>query len=335
MAKLRNMIYNSVTVSLPKNTIQFFLGFTLFFLIMGTFNPGALALSLFAFLVTYSAVYFYNDIVDYHDDLKDTEKREWKLVAGGALSKKSAATMGIACAVVGLYASLLVSGWFFLMMAALLFLNYLHSSPHIRLKKRIAPTALNMTVIEFIKYSSGWFAFTENLSMFPFWIILTFSLVYATIYLVYKFKFKGDMIRSRKLLFATIGAVCIASYVISMVLYKFALPLIMLLVLSVALGLFGKSRKLKFMNWLFIEFIIMPAVIAVFLLLSIPIVGQANEKIGDKIGQYKETVYKELPEEVAEGLKNLSEPPYDSLDEIERDINRTLNITISEITIQQ
>jgi 4-hydroxybenzoate polyprenyltransferase len=321
-------------VSLPKNTIQFFLGFTLFFLIMGTFDPAVLALSLFGFLVTYSAVYFYNDIVDYHDDLKDTEKKDWKLVAGGALSRKSAAAIGMACAVVGLYASLLVSGWFFLMMAALLFLNFLHSSPYTRLKKRIAPTAANMTAIEFIKYSSGWFAFTGDLTRFPFWIILTFSLVYATIYLVYKFKFKGDMIRSKKWLFASVGAICVISYCLSMVLYQFALPLIILLVLSVALGLFGKSRKLPFMNWLYIEFIIMPAVIAVFLLLSIPIVGHANEKITDTIGEYKETVYKELPDDVAQGLKNLSEPPYHSLQEIGRDINRTLNITISEIGIQ-
>jgi len=325
----KNVFYNSVTVSLPKNVIQFMLGAVLFWLTTGTFDLFVLAAGLAGLLMAYSSVYFYNDVVDCEEDRRDSDKRGWKLVACGIMSKRSAKALGIVFLAAGLSVSLYVNVWFFAIVLALLVLNYLHSAPGIRLKKIIPATAANMTAIEGLKFSSGWFAFTSNLSEFPFWIILTFSVAYASIYIIYKFRFKGNMIRDNKLLLAPLGMLAVTSFFLSLVLYRFALPLMLLLAFSIGIIAFsmGVGKRFKLMNWFYLEFIIFPMVIAVFLLLSIPAVASANTHITNKIDQYKETVYKELPDDVAQTLKNLSEPPYDSLDEVGEAINRSINIS--------
>ena len=325
---LKNVLYNSVTVSLPKNIIQFFLGFVLYWLLFGSFDPYVLVLALSGFLLSYSSIYFFNDIVDFKEDSKDTEKKEWKLVASGVLSKKAALAIGLAFMVSGLLLSALVNGWFLNIMAAMLLLNFLHSSPYTKIKKRVMPTTINMTVIEFLKYSCGWFAFTGNISMFPFWIMMTFSLVYMGIYMVYKFRFKGSILRSRKWLLGSIALLTAVSYGLSMILYTFALALVILLAASVVLIAFsmGVGKKLSFMNWLWVEFVILPLVIIAFLALTIPFIGQANTELTEHIGEYKETVYKKLPNDVVTGLRNLSEPTYDSLEEVQ---DKVLNISMN------
>ena len=336
MVTLRNIAYNSVTVSLPKNVIQYSLGFVLYWLLFGSFDMITLALSLSGFLLAYSAVYMLNDIIDCREDMEDGDKREWKLLACGVMRKRSAYVIGILMAASGLILSSLVNVWFLLIIVVLLFLNFLHSSPYTRLKKRIVATTVNMTAIEFLKYSTGWFAFTANLAFFPFWIVLTFSLVYAGIYLVYKFRFKGNIIREKKYLLGAIALLTVVSYGLSMILYSFTLPLIILLVATFALLGFSlkAGKKFKFMNWLWLELIILPLVIVAFLLLSIPFVETVNDELTDTIGEYKETVYKELPEDVVTGIENLSKPAYESLDEIQDEV---LNITInlSNISLPQ
>jgi hypothetical protein len=333
MINAKSVLYNSVTVSLPKNIIQFFVGFTLFFLTGSVFDPQILALALFGFIASYSSVYFYNDIIDCEDDRKDKDKRGWKLVASGAMSKRQAKALGAILLVAGLSASLYVNVWFFLIIVMLLALNFLHSAPGIRLKKIMPAAILNMTAIEALKFSTGWFAFTDNLSSFPFFIILTFSAAYAAIYIVYKFKFKGSMIREKKWFLAPLALFVLASYTFSIAFYSYALPLMLLLVLSAGIIAFSLSvgKRFKLMNWFYLEFIIFPMVIAVFLVLSIPAVAYANNQLTHKIGDYRETVYKELPKDVAQTIRNLSEPAYDSLDEVSDAINISINISELEI----
>ncbi len=330
---MKQFFYNSITVSLPKNIIQYLLGFVLFWLTYSYFDMQTFLFSVTGFVLAYSAVYFFNDVVDYEEDKKDKDKRAWKLVAGGMISRNTAIVLGLLFLVTGLLLSSMVSGWYLNIIALILFLNFIHSHPKIKLKKKLIPTTINMTVIEFFKYSSGWFAFTGDLTRFPFWIILTFSVVYSTIYIVYKFKFSGDMIRKYKPYFGVIAATVLVSYVLSLTLYSFALPLAILFLMSLSIVVFSVvvGNRFKFMNWLWIEFIIMPAMIMAFLIISIPFAAQANANLTEKIGEYKDTVYKELPENMAETLDNLSEPRYSSLDEIEDAINRSVNGTISSV----
>lgn len=186
---MKRLIFNSITLSLPKNIVQFSLGVILFRFLIGVPDVYITLLSLSAFVIAYSAVYVYNDLADCHEDKKDREKLRWKLVAGGMLSEPQAKILALILAFTGIALSLMISRWFFAMVLAMLFLNFLHSSPYTRFKSGLKRTAINMTAIEFLKYSCGWFALTSDLAKFPFWLILTFSLVYTISYLIYKFKF--------------------------------------------------------------------------------------------------------------------------------------------------
>jgi len=329
---IRHVLYNSVTVSMPKNVMQFLLGVVIFWIVSGNFSLPAVSMSLLAFLLTYSTVYFYNDIIDSRDDKKDREKLEWKLIANGKAGKKTFAFLGSAFCITGLTLSYLVNVWFFFMMASLLFLNFLHSSPYTRLKKKIWPTAVNMSAIEFIKYSCGWFALTSDLSRFPFWLILTFALFYSGVYLVYKFRFKGDIIRKNRLLFMSFGFATIFSFVASLFFYQFAVPMILLISVTFLMAGASSGKKLKLFNWLMVEFIVLPIVLIAFLLLGVPQVAEANEGISTKLCEYKTDIYKNLPESVAERLKGIDEPKYHSLEEFREAVNDSLMLPFLENT---
>ena len=240
----RNLIYNSVTVSLPKNMIQFLLGIVLYWIIVGTPEFRVAAFAFAAFAVAYSSVYLFNDAVDADEDKKDSDKSRWKPVASGAISKRAAMYSAILLCITGLSLSLFVNRWFFALNLVLIFLNFLHSSPQTRFKKSMKKSAVNMTLIESIKFSLGWFALTSNISLFPFWIILGLALAYTISYIFYKFKLDKSEIKKHKMLFASMGMTLFASYTLSLFFYEFPLSLMMLIFLPAALLLFIKSLKL-------------------------------------------------------------------------------------------
>ncbi len=324
---LRSFVYNSVTVSLPKNIVQFLLGIVIFWLVYGSLDFLAASVALASFVLAYSSVYFFNDITDREEDRDDADKKGWKLVANGRLGKRAAGILGAAFLASGFALSAFTNGWFILLLGILIFLNILHSSPYIRLKKSMPATAANITAIEFLKYSSGWFALTSNLTAFPFWLILTFSLIYSAIYLIYKFRFRGKAIISNKSVIIPLGMAAAFSYLASIFLYGFALPMILLLAMSLALAKFSIGKRLRFMNWLWVEFAILPMIVIAFLMLSIPAVAQVNNNITVRIDEYKENIYEELPSGVADSLKNLSASRYEDLEEFQDAVNQSLNIS--------
>ncbi len=323
----RSLLYNSVTVSLPKNMVQFLLGVVLFWLVNGSLNFVVMMIAMAAFLTAYSSVYFFNDIVDSEEDRKDSEKKEWKLVASGKISKKGAAILGTVFLLTGISLSAMVNGWFLMIMISLVFLNFLHSSPYTRLKKRISATSINLTVIEFLKYSSGWFALTSDLRFFPFWIVMCFSLVYSILYVVYKSDMKRKTITEKKWVLFPLGVASIFSYVISVFLYNFALSMIILFAVSFVLTMLSIGKRLKFTNWLFLELFMLPVFVIAFLMLTIPPIAEANDNITITIDQYKQDIYRNLPDSVAENLKNLTEPRYASLEELQEAINSSINLS--------
>jgi len=103
--------------------------------------------------------------------------------------------------------------------------------------------------------------------------------------------------------------------------------MIFLLAMSLALAKFSIGKRLQFMKWLWVEFAILPMIVLAFLMLSIPPIAQANSNITSTIDQYKQSVYQELPDSVADGLKNLSESRYETLEEVQDAINQSLNLT--------
>lgn len=334
----KKIFFNSITISLPKNVIQFLLGIILYWLITGIPDTYVTLTALAGFLITYSAVYLYNDVIDYREDMLDKEKRKWKLVAGGGLTVGSAKLLTILCVVAGLSISFLVSRWFFIIMMGMLFFNLLHSSPYTKFKKKLYKTTFNMTIIEYLKYSSGWFALTSNISMFPFWLILAFSIVYTTSYIIYKFKFRGKIIKTNKKLFWGLGIVGGVSYLISFIHYGFPIsmtflivfPLIVLLVLK-----FMRVEVHRISNMIIIEYLILPVVIISFVILTVPMVGTANENMAREIDVYTESFTENMPEDVITPIRNISDEieKYETLEDIEKGINESLsNITDQLLT---
>jgi len=330
MISARNLLFNSVTISLPKNMIQFSLGIILYWFILGFPDPGMVVLSLAGFLIAYTSVYLYNDLVDYDEDRKDSEKVKWKLIAGGMISEKTAKVLTVVFTASGLIISLLINRWFFLMILGMLVLNFLHSSPYTRFKKGMMKTTANMTAIEFLKFSCGWFAMTSNIEKFPFWLVLSFSIVYTASYIIYKFKFRGNLIKSKKPFFVFLGAVGVISYIISLISYGFPISMVILVIIPLFVLILLKQIDIEFhkiSNMVIIEYLLLPVVIISFAILMIPIFGQANENIANKIGEYRENVMKDLPSDIKQPIENITDElkKYKVLEDIESGLKTGLD----------
>lgn len=332
---MKKLLFNSITISLPKNMVQFSLGIVLYWFFFGVPDFLVTMFALFSFLLAYSSVYVYNDMIDYKEDRKDKEKLKWKLVAGGRISMDSARTLVLFFTASGLALSFFVSRWFFLIVLAMLFLNFLHSSPRTRFKKSLRKTTVNMTAIEFLKFSCGWFALTTDLTRFPFWLIFAFSIVYTTSYLIYKFKFRGGTIKNNKKLFIGLGAIGVFSYTLSFIQYGFPLSMIILVTIPLFVLLLFKQLDIEFHrinNMIVIEYILLPVIIISFVVLTIPVVGQANEKMASQINLYTEDLMDEMPETITEPIENLTDElkKYEKLEDIEEEIKEGFeNITES------
>jgi hypothetical protein len=152
-------------------------------------------------------------------------------------------------------------------------------------------------------------------------------------YLIYKFKFKGSIIKGNKKMFVTIGLLGAFSYVVSFLQYGFPLSMILLIVIPLSILLLMKKIDIEFHkinNMIVIEYLLLPVVIISFLVLMVPFVGQANERIADTIDIYKEIVVNEIPENIMEPVDNLTGGlgKYKTIDDIQSEIETGIeNIT--------
>ena len=285
----KGVLFNSITVNLPKNIVQLLFGSAVFCAVFGFagINWTGLLLAIAGLSLAYSSVYMYNDIIDREEDAKDPDKRAWKLIANGSLSADGAMSAYVVLVILGLLASFTVSWIFGAMVSALLFLNFLHSSPGIRLKKRRLPTLANITIIEFIKYSLGWFALTSEAASLPVMFILMFAVIYTAGYMAYKFGFHGGKIRDSKIMFSLLGVVVLMLFMGSFFYYGFPLVMVAMMILSAAVFAlkyaFWRNRK-SFSDMLLVEFIILPILIASFIMLVVPEFAAANAALVAALG---------------------------------------------------
>ncbi|MCD6398611.1 MAG: UbiA family prenyltransferase [Candidatus Aenigmarchaeota archaeon] len=322
--KIKNIIYNSITMSIPNNVFQYFLGATLFFIIFGSVDVSKLIIGLSGFLLSYSSVYLYNDIIDYEEDKKHKEKIKWKIIARGDLSKKTAKNLILVFVALGVPLSFLVNKFFGIIAVLLILLNVLHSSPKTKFKKKKLGL-INLTVIQFLKYSLGWFALTTNLSKFPLWLILCFSLTYSSIYFLYKLDFKKNLIIKNKKTFFLFGFSIASTFFISLFLYEFVLSLLMLF----SLGVFSLSIIRKFQTLtekINLKFFILPLILFSFLILTYPAASEINNNMKTHIESYEDNISSKVPPEIRSGIENLSEiqEKYKNLTEVEKEFNKTL-----------
>jgi hypothetical protein len=85
-------------------------------------------------------------------------------------------------------------------------------------------------------------------------------------------------------------------------------------------------------NMIIIEYLLLPVVIIAFAALTIPVVGQANEKIAGTIDTYAEDLMQDIPETIKTPIDNLTDElkKYGTLEDIEQEIKEGFeNITES------
>jgi len=283
---LRNIDVNSI--NLLKNSFQFILGAVLYFTIFNDFYIWKFLIGLAGFLISYQSVYQFNDLMDYEDDRKDKLKVKTKRLARGEVSRKVVESYSFLFTFIGLSLCFLVSTLFGLLVSLILFLNFLHSSSFVRLKKSRF-LLVNLFLIEFVKYSLGWFAFSFSVSGFPFIFILCLVSIYLLGYLYYK---RNAVNFFKDIRIKVLCSLSLLFYLASIFLYSFKLPLLMVIPFCFTFLIFKRFKdsffRLKLGS-------VMSLIIAIFLIISLIICSMGafariNDQISDNIEKISDSV---------------------------------------------
>ncbi|NIO44513.1 MAG: hypothetical protein GTN36_03090 [Candidatus Aenigmarchaeota archaeon] len=307
-----------------KNSLQYSIGSILYFLTFNTFHITKFLLGLIGFVIAYQSVYQYNDLMDYKEDKKDRFRKMFKPLVKGKFRREQVETFVYIYSIIGLSICFFVNVYFGLLVFLTLFLNFLHSSPFIRLKKTkfLLP---NIFLLEFLKFSLGWFIFSISLSSFPYVFIAFLSLVYLAGYIYWKQNI-NNFFKSRKIITLTIISTIL--YVTSIFVYPFKLVLIIPLPMVLSYVFFRKVmnplKKYK-IGISLIYFMTICFVISI-LLLSVPSVAEINNDISSRIDVIKENITEIIPKDIKTDLENIQE----KIDGIDIDIMKILyNINLN------
>ena len=233
-----------------RNAGFFLLGASFYIALHGTAGMGSLGIALLGFLLAYTSVYFFNDLLDYRRDVKDEVKKLYKPLISGEASKKSFVLISMLYALSGISLSFYFGTFFGLMVSLLLFLNVLHSTVF-RANRTVR--SVSIMVIEFVKISLGWFAFSSLLTGFPFLFVVFVCMLYSFGYRLYKTDLK-NVVSERNMLFSAMlkgGAnkaytfVMLASFLLSFLIYPFRLPLLIFLAFAALNMIAQKKIKLS------------------------------------------------------------------------------------------
>ncbi|MBU0898441.1 MAG: UbiA family prenyltransferase [Nanoarchaeota archaeon] len=317
--KWKNFVYNSISMSLPKNIVQFLVGVILFTMIFGYLNIGLTLLGLVGFVLSYSSIYLLNDIKDAEEDRKDEMKLKWKMIANGTLSIKKAIVLYFVLIISGLSISFLVNSWFALMMITLIAVNIFYSV--LKVKRCMPIASVFLLVMQFLKFSTGWFVLTTSLTLFPFWLVMTLALAYTAIFVGYKLKFKKELMKKQKWLFVVLGIVLLTSFGFSIVLHDFPLIVLLLFALSISWIVISKRSGLKHYThktMLLFYVSILPMIVISFLILTIPVAAEINSDLNATFHEYKIGIEDNLPSQIIDPIKEIEKTftQYSDLNEI-------------------
>lgn len=228
---IRNILKkDSIVMNSGKSLLQFLIGVSLAYLILGTFEIVEIILGGAAFFLIYSAIYPFNDLMDLEEDKK--KNKDYKALVRGDIEKKESISILFLFLTLGIFFLSFLNRWFIIIISVTLLSNFLHSSIFTRLKEKFYLMIINMTILQFLKFSLGWFLLTTNISSFPLFLLLMFSGVYTLSYLLYKGNFRRDIKFKKKLFMGSLGAMVLFFYILSFLFYKFQIPLIILLLLT-------------------------------------------------------------------------------------------------------
>jgi len=225
--------------------------------------------------------------------------------------------------------ALFVNNYFFIIMLLLLVLNYIHSNPKTHFKGSLKKTALDMSVIEFFKYSCGWFALTSNISYFPFWVVVVLSITYNLSYIIYKAEKKKDLLTDNKRFFVLMGVTAIISYVLAF--FNYNIPLVMILMLIIPSFLIAIFRYISIEynslhSTLITMLTLLLAVLLSFSLILTPAIAIANNDMANEIDNYTNEMRESIPGSLKDQLDNLTSEmeKYEDLDELIDEINESI-----------
>jgi len=333
------MKIDSITLNTPKNIVQYLIGFGLYLLVYGSFDPLKLILGISSFIIAYAAIYPYNDLMDLEEDKKDDFKKAYKALVRGDLSKQKAITLVFGLPIIGLLIASMVSFWYTFMLMILLFLNFLYSSPYTRLKKKKSYAVLSIFAMQSIKFSLGWLTFTTDLTLLPSWIITTLSLAYIFGYILYKknvIDMKKTMKENLKIMIPLSVAV-VFSYVVSLLIYPFKLPLLIVFPLAFVFLSMQKQKNVvkKTFTLSNMTVAVLAAIAVTLLLLNVPFIGLINEGTSDAIDKLGEFTLERVNDETYDIICTINASLYNYPIRDLTELDSFLNVSSREVVLRE
>ena len=290
--KFRAIVYNSATLNAPKNILQFLFGVVIYTSLTGDYNILKIVIAASGLSMGLGAIYLFNDLTDYEEDRKNQMKISWKAIANGSISVQTAKYLILILSILGTLFSFLSGTNFFVIFAAIIALNLLYSYPAIRLKSHKNSSLIVITLIQILKFSSGWFLFTNNLEGFPYPFVISLSVGYALLFLYYKNNTTNakTIIRENKKRVYPLSLVMFLFLLISFFMYAFPVVFLLILGMSVPTILFYTLSKDYLGTKVNFAFMYAGLIIILlsFLLLSVPTVTATNDTLLGYSTQIKE-----------------------------------------------
>ncbi|KYC49293.1 MAG: hypothetical protein AMQ74_01446 [Candidatus Methanofastidiosum methylothiophilum] len=288
------MIYNSAVLNLPKNTLQFMFGVILFTMAGGSYNLLTCIIAALGLSIGLGAIYLFNDLTDVKEDKYNTIKIRWKAVANGTMTKDESIKIIKLFAILGTTLALLSGLNFLLIYIAVIGLNLCYSHPSIRWKNNPTLSVLTIAFLQVLKFSSGFFLFSNSIDGFPLLFVIAISLGYTLLFIYYKNNTTNlikIVVEDRKRVLP-LSLACFLMLIISFFIYTFpaiSLTALFLGIPTIALYFITKKYIGTSVNVVFMYAGLVILIIS-FLLLSTPTVTAINQNMIDQNATMKEQI---------------------------------------------
>jgi len=292
--KREALIYNTAMLNLPKNTLQFIFGVLLFTMAGGQYNILTCIIAASGLSIGLGAIYLFNDLTDLREDKQNDMKIRWKAVANGTMSRKESITLIKLFSITGTVLAVLSGLNFFLIYLAVIALNICYSHPSIRWKNSQTLSVLAIATLQVLKFSSGWFLFTNTIEGFPIVFVMALAIGYTLLFMYYKNdteNLKKLVIEDKKRVLP-LSLTCIIMLLTSFFIYTFpatALSAIMLGIPTIGLYFLTKRHIGTSVNVVFM-YLGLVVLLLSFLLLSTPTVTAINQNMIDQNATMKQYI---------------------------------------------
>ncbi|MCC7572328.1 MAG: UbiA family prenyltransferase [Candidatus Methanofastidiosum sp.] len=281
--KLRAIVYNSATLNAPKNILQLLFGVVIFASITGEYDLLKIVFAASGLSLGLGAVYLFNDITDYEEDKKNQMKISWKVIANGSISIPTTKNLVLILSILGTTFSFLAGMNFFIIFSLIIGLNLLYSYPSIRLKSHKNSSLIVITIIQILKFSSGWFLLTNSFKGFPFPFIMALSVGYTLMFIYYKNNTTSakKIIKENRRRVYPLSLLLIGFLLISFFMYAYPIVFVLILAMAVPTILFYSLSKEYIgtkVNFAFMYAGLIIILLA-FVLLSVPTVTASNDTL--------------------------------------------------------